>query len=676
MIYDATIKKENQTRNDYLDDVNYDPLTGQGSFQERYKISYNFKSERSTVYLPMTCKDEALINHLTKHKYNFETASEALDIKDDLLFKAFMELRNRHDFEFWAITAVIIQDKETKEERPFKLRLAQRLLLSRLEKMRLAGIPIRVILLKARQWGGSTLVQIYMAWIQIMHKENWHMAVVAQVEDQAKGIRGMYSRLAKKYPKDLGRITIKPYEGSSKNKIGIEHGGILSIGSAEQPDTIRSQDLAMLHLSEVGLWGTTKNKSGDDLAQSLRGALTDVPYSVCVMESTAKGVGNFFHREWQKAEKGESNYIPEFIAWFQIDMYRHSVDTIIADYGSIDEFVASWSDYEKQLWNWGATIQGIAWYRWKLRDMGGDTWRMQSEYPSNAGEAFQSTGDRIFAPAYVHNLRETIMQPVAVGNLIGDAHKGPDSLNNITFVPQKDGKLWIWRFPHEVGLSEADKKAGIVGYRNQTCSFADVGGRTETADKSTVTVMDRYCMIDGGVPEVVAEYRGNLDQDLFAWDAVRLSKWYHNALFAIEVNSLRSNQSEDGEHSMTVLDEIKYHYNNLFKRISPEKINQQSVMYPGFHTNSGTKEMIINTLNACARDRAYIERSERLCSEMDTYERKPDGRMGAVDGAKDDLVISRAGAVWLATKYMGEVSPIYKIDNSSGFKQRTTEAVF
>ncbi|MEX2436949.1 MAG: hypothetical protein WD509_00005, partial [Candidatus Paceibacterota bacterium] len=72
----------------------------------------------------------------------------------------------------------------------------------------------------------------------------------------------------------------------------------------------------------------------------------------------------------------------------------------------------------------------------------------------------------------------------------------------------------------------------------------------------------------------------------------------------------------------------------------------------GFHTGKGSKEMIINRLNAAARDTEYIERSARTCDEMDTYEIKPDGRMGAVEGAKDDLVISTAGGVWLATSYM------------------------
>ena len=78
--------------------------------------------------------------------------------------------------------------------------------------------------------------------------------------------------------------------------------------------------------------------------------------------------------------------------------------------------------------------------------------------------------------------------------------------------------------------------------------------------------------------------------------------------------------------------------------------------------------MIIDALNAGARDTAYIERSERLCSEMDTYEIKENGSYGAVEGCNDDLVVATAGCLWLAMDYM---EPVKSISRNSGRKQRT-----
>ena len=63
-----------------------------------------------------------------------------------------------------------------------------------LEEMREAEQPIRLILLKARQWGGSTLIQIYMAWIQLVHRRNWNSVICAHLKESAANIKGMYTK--------------------------------------------------------------------------------------------------------------------------------------------------------------------------------------------------------------------------------------------------------------------------------------------------------------------------------------------------------------------------------------------------------------------------------------------------------------------------------------------------
>lgn len=79
---------------------------------------------------------------------------------------AFDRLRTVYDFEFWCVTCCNIRDKKSGRIIKFKLNNPQRYVLSLMEDDRLNNRPIRLIMLKARQWGGSTLVQMYMAWIQ------------------------------------------------------------------------------------------------------------------------------------------------------------------------------------------------------------------------------------------------------------------------------------------------------------------------------------------------------------------------------------------------------------------------------------------------------------------------------------------------------------------------------
>ena len=111
-----------------------------------------------------------------------------------------VKLRSLYDFEYWAAKCVKIKDKLTGRDVPFVLNRPQRRVLGVLEEQRLAGRPLRLIMLKARQWGGSTLVQMYMAWIQCTQCRNWHSLICAHVKDTAASIRGMYTKMLACYP--------------------------------------------------------------------------------------------------------------------------------------------------------------------------------------------------------------------------------------------------------------------------------------------------------------------------------------------------------------------------------------------------------------------------------------------------------------------------------------------
>nr|BDD48116.1 hypothetical protein 32 [Balneolaceae bacterium] len=90
----------------------------------------------------------------------------------------------------------------------------------------------------------------------------------------------------------------------------------------------------------------------------------------------------------------------------------------------------------------------------------------------------------------------------------------------------------------------------------------------------------------------------------------------------------------------------------MYTRTDREKVDEGKPLKYGFHTNQATKTMIINRLIAALRDEEYIERDEIACNEMDYYEIKEDGTMGAKEGTHDDVLITTAGGVWLALNYM------------------------
>ena len=131
----------------------------------------------------------------------------------------------------------------------------------------------------------------------------------------------------------------------------------------------------MAHLSEVAFWPHTRLKSPESLIRSVCGSVALLPDSVVVMESTANGTGNYFHQECERAKRGESDKRFLFIPWFEIEMYSVPVE----DY---DALITSLTDYEKDLWDKGATLEAIAWYRMKRKEYR-DHADMMAEYPSD-----------------------------------------------------------------------------------------------------------------------------------------------------------------------------------------------------------------------------------------------------------------------------------------------------
>lgn len=642
---------ENQRRRDKLFSP-YDPMIGTGSPIPRFEMKI---TQSSSWYLPEEMRDvptikEILdagsIEELVRQKFHLINQVDAITSVQvtaivQLILLELSKLRVFYDFEYWAFTCVKLWDKINKRLVPFRLRPAQRKLLYKLEMMRLAGVPIRVILLKARQWGGSTLIQDYMAWIQIFRKTNWHSAIVADVDDQARHIRGMFTRLAKLHPQEVSKITFMPYEGSHKNRLIKERGCIVGIGSVQNPDNLRTYDFAMLHLSEAGLWKSTLMQSAEDLAQTVRASVPSEPYTLIAIESTAKGVGNFFHNEWLNAVEGKSGYTPVFVPWFEIEIYQRDID----DYTKFIETVLKnpKDDYPWFCWEKGATLEGINWYLNFKKTENYDEWRMNSEFPTTPEEAFQSTGRRAFSPIYVQRARKANCDPAWIGDVVGDATKGKDAFRNLHFVKNPQGNLWIWTFPEEVRSDITQPFGG----------FSDIGGRSQDADYSGLKILNRAPMIEAGVPEVAAVWHGHLDQDLFAWKAAQICYIYRRCLLAIEANSLEKDKAgSEGEHSLTILNEISEVYPNLFARVNPQKVREGVPVMYGFWTDRATKPMLIDGLNGALRDTLYLEFDRRACDEMDWYEVKQDGSYGAVEGKKDDHVIISAGAYWLCTSYM------------------------
>lgn len=608
----------------------YNPMTGVGSPIDRVRLILTRDGKHILIpaYIASSSAFTEMLDYPTLEDY-----IERKNLNRDDVYDVITRLRIKYDFEYWAATCATIFDKTSGQEVKFKLRKAQRKLLKVLVETAFALKPIRIILVKARQWGGSTLVQLFCAWIQLFHRKNWNSVIATHIEEAARNIRSMYTLMAERHPKDIQDIRFRAFEGSSKNKQIVDRGCVIYIGSMERPNSLHSGNYKLVHCSEVGYWKETTQRKPSDFVNAFEGSVPLEPFTLVALESTAKGTGNFFHTTWLSAVKGENAYTPVFVAWWEIDMYTLPFDS----FEDMKMFVESMNSYELYMFSLGATLEGLHWYREKRKSFDND-WDMQEQFPSTADEAFVTSGRKAHHPLHIKQMEMFAKKPEYIGELFADAPSGAEAINNsLEFRDIANGEFWVWKKPDNKRL-----------YTNRYVVSLDIGGASAKADWSVIRVLDRLPMMNGGVPEFVATYRFHMDQDLTAWRAVQVAKWYCDALLVVESNSLKKFQTE-GNFTSTVLDIIAHIYPNLYYRDDPSKIKEGIPLRYGFQTGSNKSE-IVSIMTRGLRDMGFIERDQRMLDECGWYELKQDGSYGAIDGQHDDIYMSSGINLWVSDK--------------------------
>ncbi len=656
----------------------FDPISGKGSIGKRKRVEIE-DFPIKVQYLPVEMLTVPLVKKLIKYgsidallnaiweeehpDYDKVDANDLYGgyeyVEDRLkVIQQFVRLRCRYDFAFWAALYVYIKNKGGGEDVLFRLTRPQRRFVERLERLRKAGKPIRIVLLKARQWGGSTTSQIYMAWLQLVLKVGLNSLIIAHQGAGSDEIKDMFDRMIKAYPVDMLHKLGEAYSENEPKLVGVGKSGSIhrvpqrnckiKIGTAERPDSCRGGDYNLVHLSEVGLWKVTDGKKPEDIVRSACSGVLLRPYTMIVYESTANGTGNFFQREYDDAKNGKSQFEAMFVSWFDIEQYSIKFSSeeekrqfairlyINRENDNVSSTREESGKYLWWLWERGATLEAINWYiqeRAKYTEHG----LMAAEFPSDDVEAFVHSGARVFDKYKVEKLKPTCKPPKYIGEVYADADEGKNALKNLRFVEDKQGSLHIWELPEDDGEE-------IV--TNRYLTIVDVGGRSNKADWSVIVVLDRLFMAEGGKPVVVAQWYGHIDIDLLAWKAARIAAFYNNSLLVIESNTLETHDKErevDGDQSQFILNQIKDIYPNLYARKqSEEDIREGLPIKYGFHTNVATKPMIISTLIKVIRESMYVERDARCLDEYLCYEKKQNGAFGAITGKHDDLLMTRA----------------------------------
>ena len=658
----------------------FNPVTGEGSIGQRVAFTIS-DYPIPTQYLPVEMMDEPFVKSLSKAGSVEALIRDALmlpvtDEARDKVVEEFIRIRQKHDYPFWAAMFAYIKRKGGGTDVLFRLNRPQRKLIKRLEKMRKAGKPIRLILLKARQWGGSTAIQIYMAWLQLVHEVGLNSLIIAHQGTGSDEIKDMFDRMIKSYPVEMLHELGDAYAPNEPKMVGVGKSGNIfrvpqrnckiKIGTAERPNSCRGGDYNLVHLSEVALWKETDGKKPEDIVRSACSGILLRPYTMIVYESTPNGVGNFFHKEYLAAKKGLSQFEAMFVAWFEIEQYELPFENEAEKYEFAKKLFANRrneeikSDREEpgtylwRLWEKGATLEAIHWYvseRSKYTNHGD----MASEYPSDDIEAFTYSGRKVFSSEDVEQFRPACRAPRWIGEIYGSADEGEKAIEGLRFKKEADGRLFMW---HDVERSDTEEVTDRYLVVVDVCK-----GHTKNADFADILVIDRLFMMDGEPPVVAAEWHGHIDMDKLAWKATQVAAYYNNALLVIESNTLETNNTKgEAEYILTLIHEV-YGRQLYARKQSAEDIRQGLPKKYGYHTNPLTKKVVIYNLKVVIRERLYIEREEACLDEYLTYVETENNVFEAMEGYHDDRLMTRAIGMQVCYHEMELPRIVKKINN-------------
>ena len=683
----------------------FNPVTGKGAPGPRVKVKIPDSPVR-VQYMPERCvRHNILIKKLirrgTIRRYiTDEMGWEYTDERYQDVVYAMMLARSEEDPAFYFALVYKIVDKEEGTVIPYILNYGQRMLLAKQEEMRMAGRPIRIVMPNA---DNSTLTDTL---ARIEHRR-WNMAIMAHQTAASIRIRAMYDLALENQPGwSVGykgrRLKSAPFKGSTADFVVKTNTGevvresVTTVASYENYDASRSANLKMAHLSEVAYWKETEQKKPEGVLSSLNGTIGNRPDTMIVMESSGRVVGDFFYNMYQEAKDPEipSAWEAMYVPFFKIELYRQEFNP---NYQGIFMNKIPWREVEEdpcyteramafarwlvenkdnpnwvkgyrqtgkyfwQLWQKGASFEAISWCRDKINEFRSYSY-FATEFPSDDVECFMAAGNLVFNKYSVDAMKQKMRKaPIFVGNIAGDEDKGLRAIRTARLIDRLDDgqALRIWQMPD------------CLKVNNRYVVSVDIGGRSKTSDFTVMTVIDRFGMMSGmgGRPKVVARWRGHIRHDLLAWKAAQLAHFYQDAMLVIEKNTADTRKArldEEGEHSGTIIDEIADYYPNLYiGRTEVDKVTQKVTNVYGFHTNTLTKEQVIDNYIAYIEDELYEEPDEQAYTELLIYERKEDGTMGNVDGKNnhDDIVMSTGIGLWVSQRMP---LPTWQVESSGG----------
>lgn len=358
------------------------------------------------------------------------------------------------------------------------------------------------------------------------------------VAHEQKATDNLYNMVRRYH--DHNVIPVSTGATNAKELIFDRLDGGYKLATAGTKDVGRSNTAQLLHGSEVSFW-----QNAEQHMAGLGNTIADLPGTEIILETTANGLGNYFHSAWQDAEAGKSNYIPIFVPWYWQTEYRSEVRP---DLELSEEDVLIMKTY-------GLDMMQMQWRANKIASYGaGFAWLFKQEYPLTAAESFQSgTMNPLVSPHHVQGAAASDYYEESGALIIGcDPASDGASTKDRTCIVFRRGRV-VFRVEYHEKLNSMQVAGKLAEYYRDfrpDAMFVDKGGigtgivdRLQELNVPVIGVMFGQAASD---PEIYANKKAEMWWRMKDWFEEKPNRIVNDPAFIADICAPQPDVSSNG----------------------------------------------------------------------------------------------------------------------------------
>jgi hypothetical protein len=504
------------------------------------------------------------------------------------------------------------------------------------------GIPCRIVALKPRRGGSSTF-----AMASMHHFLTWTPGrtgcVMGGSDYQGENLFAMLRLMA-----HSDRIVTKKAVVLDKNA-RYPNGSTAVRINASNENAGLSGGYDFMVVTELAKWQDDGVAAAPDV---LAGALKCVPFlpgTTVIIESTAEGVGNEFHRiystsiSFEELKAGKTGYVRVFSPWFEFSDHVLSPEQMgIAGPESLT------ADELEIIARYQLRPDQVSWMRYTIKDQcKGDFENFRENYPFDDVSCFLLSGRKAFSARGLAKMKY-------------DAQHIPYSTGTLDYLTGSKEYAVVWRPgpPSECRILRWEPPREGMKYLVSVDSMTGASQTVGADPDNHFAVVWRAGYFDRGAwcaPRIVAHSVDHFESWLTTrkldvkWDidvmeaqVWRLATYYGNCLIVPEMNKDRG-----------LVELLKLRLTaNIYVRTHFNRREQTETNMLGWVTTPETRGKLVTALQIGIREYANIDPvkgpSQERCEiyspvildEAETFIIKSDGRCEAMAGKHDDGVLA------------------------------------